>query len=58
MATDQLKFDEGHTWVRLDDANAVIGISDFAQDNMGEIIFIELPDEGAQVMRGDACGSL
>ena len=58
MATGQLKFDEGHTWVRLDDDSAVIGISDFAQDNMGEIIFIELPEEGAQVLRGDACGSL
>ncbi len=58
MATTQLKFDEGHTWVRLDEGIAVIGITDFAQDNMGEVIFIELPEQGAQVLRGDACGSL
>lgn len=59
VATAQLKFDEGHTWVRLDDdSGAVVGISDFAQDNMGEVIFIELPEAGAQVLRGDACGSL
>ena len=58
MATGQMKFDEGHAWARLDDDGAVVGISDFAQDNLGEVIFIELPEEGAQVMRGDACGSL
>ena len=58
MATGQLKFDEGHAWVRLDDDNAVVGMSDFAQDNMGEIIFIEPPEAGAMVIRGDVCGSL
>jgi len=58
VATAELRFDEGHTWVRLDDDSAVVGISDFAQDNMGEIIFIELPEVGSQVLRGDACGSL
>jgi len=45
-------------WVRLEDGNAVVGLTDYAQDKMGEIIFVELPEEGAVVTRGDTCGTL
>ncbi len=58
MASADLKFDEGHMWVRLEDGNAVVGLTDYAQDKMGEIIFVELPEEGAVVTRGDTCGTL
>lgn len=59
MKPDSLLFDEGHMWVRLeDDDTAVMGLSDYAQDMMGEIIFVELPEEGAAIIRGDACGTV
>ncbi len=52
-------FDESHMWVRPeDDDTAVTGLSDYAQDMMGEIIFAELPEEGAALVRGDAFGTL
>lgn len=58
MASADLKFDEGHMWVRLEEDNAVVGLTDYAQDKLGEVIFVELPEEGAMVIRGDTCGTI
>lgn len=59
MSSGEMLFDESHMWVRLDDEDtAVTGLSDYAQDMMGEIIFVELPEEGAALVRGDACGTV
>ncbi len=59
MSSGDMLFDESHMWVRLeDDDTAVMGLSDYAQDMMGEIIFVELPEEGAALIRGDACGTV
>lgn len=59
MKSGNLLFDESHMWVRLeDDDTATMGLSDYAQDMMGEIIFVELPEEGAAIIRGDACGTV
>ncbi len=59
MKSGDMLFDESHMWVRLeDDDTAMVGLSDYAQDMMGEIIFLELPDEGAALIRGDACGTV
>lgn len=59
MSSGEMLFDESHMWVRMeDDDTAITGLSDYAQDMMGEIIFVELPEEGAALVRGDACGTL
>jgi len=59
MSSGDMLFDESHMWVRLeDDDTAVMGLSDYAQDMMGEVIFVELPEEGAAIIRGDACGTV
>ena len=58
MNSGDLKFEEGHMWVRADGGTAVIGLSDYAQDQLGDIIFVELPEEGAAITRGDACGTV
>ncbi|NLO04578.1 MAG: glycine cleavage system protein GcvH [candidate division WS1 bacterium] len=59
MSSGEMLFDESHMWVRLeDDDTAVMGLSDYAQDMMGEVIFVELPEEGAALVRGDACGTV
>lgn len=49
----ELRYTEDHEWVRLDDDGlAVVGITDYAQDQLGEIVFIELPEVGDEVERG------
>ncbi len=44
-----LYYTETHEWVRIEDGFAYIGITDYAQDSLGEIVFIELPEENDQV---------
>lgn len=53
---DGLLYAESHEWV--EDRNGVvrIGITDFAQDELGDIVFVELPDEGVQLERGEELG--
>ncbi|MFC5972747.1 glycine cleavage system protein GcvH [Halomarina salina] len=46
---DDLRYLETHEWARYDDHTARIGISDFAQDELGDVVFVELPEEGDSV---------
>ena len=43
---DDLRYSKEHEWVRADDGNATIGITSFAADELGDIVFIELPEPG------------
>lgn len=48
-----IKFTEDHEWIRMeDDETGVCGISDYAQDQLGELVFIELPESGTEVSQG------
>ena len=50
-----LKFSKEHEWVRLEGNIATVGISHFAQEQLGDVVFVELPDVGKQVVKdGDA----
>ncbi|MBT5648843.1 glycine cleavage system protein GcvH [bacterium] len=50
-----LKFSKEHEWVRLEGDIATVGISHFAQEQLGDVVFVELPDVGKQVVKdGDA----
>lgn len=51
MSSD-LRFSEEHEWVLVDGDIATIGISDFAQQQLGDVVFVELPDVGRAVERG------
>ncbi|MDT8450448.1 MAG: glycine cleavage system protein GcvH [Wenzhouxiangellaceae bacterium] len=52
----ELRFAESHEWVeRLEDGLVRIGISDHAQEQLGDLVFIELPEQGSEVTRGEAC---
>lgn len=51
-----LKYSEEHEWVALDGATATIGITDFAADALGDIVFVELPEVGTELTRGDVFG--
>ena len=55
---DQLKYHPEHAWVSLDGDVATVGISWFAQDALGEVIFFDPPQVGAAVTAGEAAGEL
>lgn len=50
---DDLKYTKDHEWVKLDGDTVTIGITDFAQDSLGDLVYVELPDAGANFNQGD-----
>ncbi len=48
-----LRFSEEHEWVSVDGDVATVGISNFAQEQLGDVVFVELPEVGRSVSRGD-----
>jgi len=52
---NDLKYAKSHEWVRLDGEGATVGISDHAQRELTDIVFVELPDVGRSVCAGEAC---
>lgn len=58
MIPSDLKFHTEHEWVRLGGKQATVGISDFAQDALGDIVFVELPKVGALVKVGQQIGEV
>ena len=55
---DDLLFTDSHEFVRLDGGVATIGVSAFAVDQLGDIVFLELPEVGATLTRGDSFGTV
>jgi len=53
-----LKYSKSHEWVKMEGDVAVIGISDFAQDALGDVVFINLPGVGDAAAAGDAFGDV
>ena len=53
-----VKYTKSHEWVRMDGDVAVIGISDFAQDALGDLVFVNLPQVGDDVTAGEAFGDV
>ena len=49
---DDLKYTDRHEWVRLEDGTATIGVTDFAQNALGEVSYVELPEPGWKVAQG------
>lgn len=58
MYPDDVKYTKSHEWVRVADGLATIGVSDFAQEELGDIVNIELPEPGTTVHCKDAFGSV
>ncbi|GAB1613660.1 glycine cleavage system protein GcvH [Mammaliicoccus lentus] len=54
----ELKYSKEHEWVKVDDDVVTIGITDFAQSELGDIVFVELPEEGDELTSGDSFGSV
>ncbi|MCB0127462.1 MAG: glycine cleavage system protein GcvH, partial [Caldilineaceae bacterium] len=51
---DKAKYAESHEWVRIEDGVAVVGISDAAQDQLSDVVYVDLPEEGRAVRAGEA----
>lgn len=58
MIPSDLRFHKEHEWVRLDGTQATVGISDFAQDALGDIVFLDLPKVGTTVKVGQQIGEV
>ena len=54
----ELKYSKSHEWVRTEDGVTVVGISDFAQDALGDVVFVNLPAEGDEVSAGESFGDV
>ena len=54
----ELKYSKDHEWVHFEADTAFIGISDFAQDALGDVVFINLPGEGDEAVAGEAFGDV
>jgi glycine cleavage system H protein len=52
----ELRYTTEDEWLRVDDGEATIGISDFAQDQLGDVVYIELPEVGRTIAKGEAFG--
>lgn len=55
---DELLYSDSHEWVRVDGNIAIIGVSDFAQAEMGDITYVDVPAEGDSVSKGEDFGAL
>ncbi len=51
----EIRFTKDHEWVRLEGDTATVGITDHAQDALGDVVFVELPEPGREVTEGEAC---
>ena len=51
----ETRFTKDHEWVRLDGGIATVGITDRAQEALGDIVFVELPEPGRELVPGEAC---
>jgi len=53
-----LKYSEDHEWIKVEGNTATIGITDFAQSELGDIVFVELPEEGDDITKGESFGTV
>lgn len=58
MYPDDLRYSEEHEWIRVDGDTGTVGITFHAQEALGDIVFVELPEVGSSVTLGDSIGSI
>lgn len=54
----QLRYSSDHEWIHIEGDRARIGITDYAQDALGDVVYVELPDVGSTVKSGDSFGEV
>jgi len=55
---ENLYYTKEHEWAKIEDNIATFGITDYAQDQLGDIVYVELPAEGADVAQFESCGAI
>ena len=58
MNPTDLRYAKSHEWVKEEDGVAVVGITEFAQDALGDVVFVNLPEPGDEVVAGEAFGDV
>ena len=58
MYPSDLRYTNDHEWVRIDGDHAAVGITDFAQRQLGDVVFVELPEVGRRLKQGDVFGTI
>ena len=58
MYPTELKYTKDHEWVRFDDGGAAVGITDFAQRQLGDVVFVELPEIGRHLKQHEVFGTI
>jgi glycine cleavage system H protein len=58
MYPKDLRYDKEHEWVKVEGDIAVIGISDFAQEQLGEVVYVDLPAVGDEIIAGESFGEV
>ena len=55
---EELKYTEDHEWAKIEGDVAIIGITDYAQGELGDVVFVELPEVGSTVSKGETFGTI
>jgi glycine cleavage system H protein len=58
MYPTELKYTKDHEWVRVSGGEAAVGITDFAQRQLGDVVFVELPEVGRKLKQGEVFGNI
>ena len=58
MYPNDLKYTRDHEWVRVNGGEATVGITDFAQRQLGDVVFVELPEVGRKLSQGEVFGNI
>jgi glycine cleavage system H protein len=58
MYPSDLKYTKDHEWVKISGAEARVGITDYAQKQLGDVVYLELPEVGRRVNKGDVFGTI
>ena len=58
MYPSELKYTKDHEWIRLDGADAQVGITQYAQQQLGDVVYLELPEVGRTLKKGEVFGTI
>jgi glycine cleavage system H protein len=54
----ELQYTRSHEWIKIEGEEATVGITDYAQDSLGDVVYVELPEVGASLAAGDTFGAV
>jgi len=58
ISPDELRYTADHEWARFEDGVVRVGVTDFAQDALGDVVYVQLPTVGTTVVKGDILGEI